>query len=84
MLLADNQRFQNDLQRYTAAIDNLQDQQLKSQSTRLLNDLIQAVKEMDNRYIDMVYAKQLPSMGNEMRDKITQIRRQLDQLIKTS
>jgi hypothetical protein len=84
MLLADNQRFQNDLQRYTTAIDNLQDQQLKSQSTRLLNDLIQAVKEMDNRYIDMVYAKQLPSMGNEMRDKITQIRRQLDQLIKTS
>lgn len=84
MLLADNQRFQNDVQRYTIAIDKLQDQQLKSQSTRLLNDLIQAVNDMDNRYIDMVYAKQLPSMGNEMRDKITQIRRQLDQLIKTS
>lgn len=84
MLLANNERFQNDVQRYTIAIDKLQDQQLKSQSTRLLNDLIQAVNDMDNRYIDMVYAKQLPSMGNEMRDKITQIRRQLDQLIKTS
>ena len=84
MLLANNQRFQNDLQKYTTAIDKLQDQQLKSQSTRLLNDLIQAVNDLDNRYVDMIYAKQLPSMGNEMRDKITQIRRQLDQLVKTS
>jgi len=83
-MLQHNERFQNDLQRYTIAIDNLQDIQLKSQATRLLNDLIQAVKELDNRYVDMVYAKQLPSMGNEMRDKITQIRRQLDQLVKKS
>jgi hypothetical protein len=83
-MLQHNERFQNDLQKYTIAIDNLQDTQLKSQATRLLNDLIQAVKELDNRYVDMVYAKQLPSMGNEMRDKITQIRRQLDQLVKKS
>ena len=78
MLLSDNQRFRDDVQRYTEAINNLQDQQQKSQATRLLNDLIQAVKQLDNRYLDMVYARQLPSMGNEMRDNITHIRKQLE------
>jgi len=33
---------------------------------------------MDNMYVDMVYAKQLPTMGNEMRDKIRSIRKQLE------
>jgi hypothetical protein len=37
---------------------------------------------MDNMYVDMVYAKQLPTMGNEMRDKIGSIRKQLDAKIK--
>jgi hypothetical protein len=78
MLLADNERFKDDLKKYTAAIDGIEDQQLKSQATKLLNDLIHAVKDIDNRHIDMIYARQLPSMGNEIREKITQIRRQLD------
>jgi septal ring factor EnvC (AmiA/AmiB activator) len=82
MLLSDNQRFRDDIKRYTEAINNLQDQQQKSQATRLLNDLIQAVKQMDNRYLDMVYARQLPSMGNEMRDSITHIRKQLENTLR--
>jgi len=28
--------------------------------------------------MDMIYAKQLPSLGNEIRDKISSIRKQLD------
>jgi len=82
MLLTDNERFKDDIKKYTAAIDGIEDQQLKSQATKLLNDLIYAVKDIDNRHIDMIYARQLPSMGNEIREKITQIRRQLDQKIK--
>jgi len=78
MLLADNERFKDDLKKYTTAIDGIEDQQLKSQATKLLNDLIYAVKDIDSRHIDMIYAKQLPSMGNEIREKITQIRKQLD------
>ena len=78
MLLTDNERFKDDLKKYTVAIDGIEDQQLKSQATKLLNDLIHAVKDIDNRHIDMIYARQLPSMGNEIREKITQIRRQLD------
>ena len=78
MLLTDNERFKDDLKKYTVAIDGIEDQQLKSQATKLLNDLIHAVKDIDNRHIDMIYARQLPSMGNEVREKIKQIRKQLD------
>ena len=78
MLLTDNEIFKDDIKKYAAAIDGIEDQQLKSQTTKLLNDLIYAVKDIDNRHIDMIYARQLPSMGNEIREKITQIRKQLD------
>jgi hypothetical protein len=37
---------------------------------------------MDNMYIDMVYANQLPTQGTEMRNKIGSIRKQLDSKIK--
>ena len=83
MLLSKNQRFQDDVKKYTEAINNLKDPQLKSQTERLLNDLVQVVKQMDNRYVDMIYARQLPSVGNEMRDKITQIRKQLENKLKS-
>jgi len=33
---------------------------------------------MDNMYMDMVYSKQLTSLGGEIRDKITSLRKQLD------
>jgi hypothetical protein len=31
--------------------------------------------------MDMIYAKQLPSMGNEMRDKIGSIRKKLNSML---
>jgi hypothetical protein len=57
-------------------------EQDKIEATRLLNDLIFAVKNMDNMYVEMVYAKQLPTQGDEMRNKIVSIRKQLDNKIK--
>jgi hypothetical protein len=37
---------------------------------------------MDEMHIEMIYTKQLPSMGQEFREKIGAIRKQLDQKIK--
>lgn len=82
-MLHNTERFKNDVARYTAAIDNLSNEQQKLTAKKLLNDLIYEVKNMDNMYIDMVYAKQLPTMGNEMRDKITELRKKLDKALKT-
>jgi hypothetical protein len=81
-MLQSTERFKNDLARYTDAIDKISNEQEKLAARKLLNDLIYEVKNMDNMYVDMVYAKQLPTMGNEMRDKIGSIRKQLDNKIK--
>lgn len=81
-MLQTTNRFQNDVARYRESIDKITNEQEKLAATRLLNDLIHEVKNMDNMYVDMVYAKQLPTMGNEMRDKIGSIRKQLDTKLK--
>jgi hypothetical protein len=81
-MLQTTNRFQNDIARYRESIDKITNEQEKLSATRLLNDLIYEVKNMDNMYVDMVYAKQLPTMGNEMRDKIGAIRKRLDQQLK--
>jgi hypothetical protein len=82
MSLQQSERFQNDVKKYIEIINNIPVEQTKLEAKRLLNDLIYEVKNMDNMYTDMVYGKQLPTMGNEMRDKIRSIRKQLDQKLK--
>lgn len=77
-MLQQAERFQNDVKKYNEAIEKIVEEQEKLEAKRLLNDLIHEVKNMDNMYVDMVYAKQLPTMGNEMRDKIGSIRKKLD------
>ena len=81
-MLQQTERFQTDVKQYRENIDKLINEQDKLEATRLLNDLIFAVKNMDNMYVEMVYAKQLPSQGNEMRNKIVEIRKKLDNKIK--
>ena len=78
-MLQQANRFQTDVKKYNEAIENISEGQEKLEAKRLLNDLIHEVKNMDNMYVDMVYAKQLPTMGNEIRDKIVSIRKKLDQ-----
>jgi hypothetical protein len=79
-MLQHNERFQNDLNRFQTAIDKITNSQEKLAATKLLNDLVYEVKNMDNMYMDMIYAKQLPSMGNEIRDKISSIRKRLEEI----
>lgn len=78
-MLQKTERFQNDIKRYSAVIDKIVNETEKLEAQRLLNNLIFEVKNMDNMYLDMIYAKQLPSTGNEMREKINSIRKELDQ-----
>jgi hypothetical protein len=61
----------------------MSNEQDKLEANKLLNNLISEVKNMDNMYVDMVYANQLPTQGSEMRNKIGSIRKQLDNKIKS-
>ena len=81
-MLQQTERFQTDVKRYKEIIEKMTEGQTKDEATRLLNDLIYEVKNMDNMYLDMVYGKQLLSTGNELRGKITLIRKKLDTKIK--
>jgi hypothetical protein len=81
-MLQHNERFQNDVKRYTEAIEKMSEGQAKDETTRILNDLIYEVKNMDNMYLDMIYSKQLQSAGNDLREKISSIRKKLDNKIK--
>jgi hypothetical protein len=81
-MLQNTERFKTDLARYNDAIDKISNEQEKLAAKKLLNDLVYEVKNMDNMYVDMIYAKQLPTMGNEMREKIVTLRKQLESKLK--
>ena len=82
MILQNTERFQAEIKHYNEAINQMPEGQPQLEAKRLLNDLIHEVKNMDSMYIDMVYARQLPTMGNDMRDKIVELRKKLDQKLK--
>jgi hypothetical protein len=84
MLLEDNERFQKDVKKYNDAIEKINDSQAKLEAKRLLNDLIYEVKKMDNMYMDMIYSRQISTMGSDMRGKIVEMRKKLDSKLKQS
>ena len=71
------ERFQTDIKHYREAIDKITDAGAKLQAEKLLNNLISEVKKLDLTFTEMVYQKQLPSQGSEIREKITTLRKQL-------
>jgi hypothetical protein len=78
MMIQNTERFKSDVKQYSEAIEKIPEGQSKTEAKSLLNNLINEVKNMDNMYMDMVYSKQLTSLGGEIRDKITSLRKQLD------
>ena len=74
--------FQTDLARYSTVIGSMPEGPLKVDLNRLLGSLITEVRKIDEMHTEMIYTRQLPSMGQEFREKIGAIRKQLDQKIK--
>jgi hypothetical protein len=54
----------------------------KQESQQLLNKLIAEIKQLDNMHMEMVYSRQLPTIGGEMKQDITDIRKKLETRIK--
>lgn len=76
------ERFQNDIKNYREAIDKITDAGAKFEAEKILNNLIFEVRGLDLTFTEMVYQKQLPSQGNEIREKIAELRKKLDSQIK--
>jgi hypothetical protein len=76
-MLQQTERFQTEIKNYREAIEKITDTVSKLEAEKLLNNLISEVKKLDLTFTEMVYQKQLPSQGSEIREKITTLRKQL-------
>jgi hypothetical protein len=77
-LLQKSSRFQEDYERYCAAIDTMPDGAVKQESQQLLNKLVAEIKKLDSMHMEMIYNRQLPTIGGEMKQDITAIRKKLE------
>ena len=75
--------FQTELARYSTVIENMPEGPAKTDLNKLLGSLITEVQKMDEMHTEMIYTRQLPSMGQEFREKISAIRKQLDTKLKS-
>ena len=81
-LLQKSSRFQKDCERYRTAIDCMPDGAAKQESQQLLNKLISGIKTLDSMHMEMIYSRQLPSMGSDMKEGITATRKKLETKLK--
>ena len=76
-------RFQEDCARYRTAIDTMPDGPAKQESQQLLNKLIAEIKKLDSMHMEMIYTRQMPSMGTDMKQDILALRKKLDNKLKS-
>ena len=76
-------RFQEDCEKYRTVIDSMPDGPAKQESQQLLNKLIAEIKKLDSMHMEMIYARQMPSMGSDMRQDILVLRKKLDSKLKS-
>jgi hypothetical protein len=55
---------------------------VKQESQQLLNKLIAEIKKLDSMHMEMIYSRQLPTMGGEMKQDIAAIRKKLETRIR--
>ena len=76
-------RFQEDCERYRTAIDSMPDGPAKQESQQLLNKLIAEIKKLDSMHMEMIYSRQMPSMGTDIKQDILSLRKKLDSKLKS-
>ena len=55
---------------------------VKQESQQLLNKLVAEIKKLDSMHMEMIYNRQLPTMGGEMKQDITAVRKKLETRIR--
>ena len=81
-LLEKSVRFQEDYNRYQSIISKMPDGNLKQEVNQLLNNLVSEIKKLDHRHMEMINSRQMASVGTEIKQDITTIRKQLELKIK--
>jgi hypothetical protein len=55
---------------------------VKQEVRQLLNKLITEIKKIDSLHMEMIYTRQLPTLGGDIKQEISIVRRQLETKIK--
>jgi hypothetical protein len=55
----------------------------KQESQQLLNKLIAEIKKLDSMHMEMIYSRQMPSMGTDIKQDILSLRKKLDSKLKS-
>jgi hypothetical protein len=55
---------------------------VKNETVQLLQKLTYSIKKLDNMHLEMIYSRQLPTMGNEMKQEISELRKKLETRIR--
>lgn len=78
LLISQSERFKEDVKRYQEAIDKIENPQKRNELTKLLSDLVQEVKAIDEFYENLKLGAALPSRVDETRSEVITIRKELD------
>jgi len=80
--LLKSSRFLKDCERYEAAIAAMPEGNVKTETLQMLKKLHYSIKKLDNMHLEMIYSRQLPTMGGDMKQEITDLRKKLETRIK--
>ena len=80
--LLQSSRFLKDCEKYKSVIATMPEGNVKNETVQLLQKLIYSIKKLDNMHLEMIYSRQLPTMGGDMKQEITDLRKKLETRIK--
>ena len=76
--LLQSSRFLKDCEKYESVIATMPEGNVKNETVQLLQKLIYSIKKLDNMHLEMIYSRQLPTMGGDMKQEITDLRKKLE------
>lgn len=77
-----SERFKQELEQYQVTYDQMSDGPIKSEMKALIGKLIQSVKDLDNRHMELALTRQLGVMAPDIRESITQTRKRLQTIVR--
>ncbi len=77
-----SERFKQELAEYQSVYEQMPEGPVKIEFNNLIGKLVNSVKELDNRHLELAITRQLGVMAPDIRDTITQSRKRLQTFVK--
>ncbi len=77
-----SERFRKELAEYQTVYDQMPEGPVKIEFNNLIGKLVNSVKELDDRHLELAVTRQLGVMAPDIRETITQSRKRLQTFVK--